>query len=221
MDIPISTQLAQIAASTLVGAGLGLFYDFLRIFRIRLRHNIITLLLDLVFWIVGILALFSLGLGPGQGTLRLFMVIFVLFGSILYFLGLSKLIMRIFTLLFDTIIKIIALFKAPALRIADINKKLLKKQKKLFQKSAKWFTITFKNMCPEKQLKKPVSILEEEDYEAQTGKYHYEDYHNSSDSLRRDHTREFKSPDRGNQGTQSAASGRRRRAGSKKRGISI
>ena len=84
MDIKLSTQLAQAAISVLWGAGLGLYYDFLRLPRLLFPGRVSTAVCDMFFCFGALLGLFILGLGPGEGQLRLFMCLFTLAGFVLW-----------------------------------------------------------------------------------------------------------------------------------------
>ena len=84
MELSLSMQLAQAAVSVLFGAGLGLYYDLLRMPRLLFPGRISTVLCDLLFCFGALIGLFVLGLGPGEGQLRLFMCLFSLAGFVLW-----------------------------------------------------------------------------------------------------------------------------------------
>ena len=89
MPLPVVQQLLQGWLSLLLGAGLGLGYDLLRALRRTAGRKTVTALLDFLFWIPAGTALFALGMGPGQGQLRLFMLLSSICGVVLYFCLLS------------------------------------------------------------------------------------------------------------------------------------
>ena len=89
MPLPVGLQLLQGWLSLLLGAGLGLWYDLLRGLRRTAGNAAVTALADLLFWIPAGTALFALGMGPGQGQLRLFMLLSAGCGAVLYFCLLS------------------------------------------------------------------------------------------------------------------------------------
>lgn len=84
MELYLSEQLAQAAVSVLAGAGLGLYYDLLRLPRLLFPCWLITVACDFVFCLGTLLGLFILGLGPGSGQLRLFMCLFAIVGFTLW-----------------------------------------------------------------------------------------------------------------------------------------
>ena len=145
METQISTQAAQACASLAVGVSLGLFYDLLRILRQRLHSDIVTFVLDTLFWVGAGLGLFSLGLGPGGGELRLFMIAFSVLGAVLYFYSLSALTMLVLNLTADLLCKIADTARRPfAFAVAFVvnkMKKISKIFKKSFQKCTNWFII--------------------------------------------------------------------------------
>jgi len=175
MNLPVSTQLAQTAAALAVGASLGLYYDILRVIRQKSGRYFVTLILDTVFWIGAVLALFALGLGPGLGELRMFMVCAVGLGGLIYFLGMSKLVIWVLSGSFDISAKILRFILQPLKRIIELIKKALKKLsekvKKPFQKSRKWFTITAKRNLPVNSV--PGNSTEVLQYASQKGRYTY------------------------------------------------
>ena len=90
MPLPVSLQLSQAGLSLLLGMVLGLWYDLLKALRLRGRRRWLTDLLDLLFWLPAGLLLFVLGMGPGEGQLRIFMVLSTCCGAVLYFCLFSR-----------------------------------------------------------------------------------------------------------------------------------
>ncbi len=84
MALPIPLQLARACAAVVCGAALGLWYDLLRLPRLLLRARLVSAAFDLVFCLGAALALFTLGLGPGGGQLRLYMCACALLGFLLW-----------------------------------------------------------------------------------------------------------------------------------------
>ena len=91
MAQPVSGQLARAAAAVLCGAALGLLYSLLRLPRLLLPRRAVTAVCDLLFCLLSALALFTLGLGPGGGQLRLYMCACAAGGFALWRLGPGRL----------------------------------------------------------------------------------------------------------------------------------
>ena len=134
MELKLSAQLAQAAVSVLAGAGLGLYYDLLRLPRLLLPRRIITVACDFVFCLGALLGLFVLGLGPGGGQLRLFMCLFALGGFLLWRLAPGRF-LQAGEAAFARLLKHSAQIIAPKARIAlhKLKKSAIFK-KKSFQK---------------------------------------------------------------------------------------
>lgn len=96
------------------GILIGLLFDFFRILRKSFKTNdFITYVEDIVFWILtGIILLYSIFLF-NNGEIRLFMLIAVLLGLIIYMLSISRYIIKVN-------VKIINFFKTIILKIISI-----------------------------------------------------------------------------------------------------
>ncbi|MGI5936810.1 MAG: spore cortex biosynthesis protein YabQ [Oscillospiraceae bacterium] len=142
MELSITLQLVQACAAILTGTALGVFYDILKTLRLRLHVWPVTAVLDLVFWLVAAFALFALGLGPGRGQLRLFMLICTLGGALLYSVSFSPVILAVLGYAADFIGIILEYVVKPFEWLGKQIKKTKKIYKNLFQKCAKWFRIS-------------------------------------------------------------------------------
>ena len=98
MELPVTLQAAEFAASMLLGLALGVFYDALRALR-RLRARL-TLPLDVLFALTLAAALLLFALYPGRGLFRLFAFAALALGAGLYFLTLSPILLRAYAYLF-------------------------------------------------------------------------------------------------------------------------
>lgn len=68
-----------------LGAGLALFYDFLRILRRMIRHGVMAAgMEDLLFWLLGACLLFALMFYGTDGELRGYVLFGALCGALLY-----------------------------------------------------------------------------------------------------------------------------------------
>lgn len=75
-------------------------YDIFRIIR-RLNNEgfLITIFCDTLFWILTFFILFRFLYTASNGELHIVQLLFILLGSMLYFFGPSKIIMRLFSLI--------------------------------------------------------------------------------------------------------------------------
>ena len=89
MENYISAQLLLFLQSILLGTSLGLLYDLLRVLRLRLPRA--TGLLDLVYCLLAGGSIFFFTLYRSQGQLRLFVLLGILGGGVLFFAGCSSL----------------------------------------------------------------------------------------------------------------------------------
>ena len=99
MEQPLWTQGSRFLLAVALGAAYGLHYDLLRGLRRNLRW--LTPLLDLWFvlsWLVGNLLF---GLYAGDGQFRIYMLVGSLLGSAAYFLTLSRLILPLFSKMWE------------------------------------------------------------------------------------------------------------------------
>lgn len=131
MERPLTEQLVQAGLSLLLGAGIGTAYDFLRAMRRSGASRCLAALCDLLFCAGLCFALFAFGLGPGGGSLRLFMLACAGGGWALYGLTLSPYVLE----LFGFVVKKLRLVCLPLRR--SLSK--LRKNKKIPQiASASW-----------------------------------------------------------------------------------
>ena len=126
-----------------LGAGLvlGFVYDVLRVTRRKIRKKLATELLDLLFWISAALLLFVLGMGPGRGRLRMFMIIAAVFGGSAYFLTLGRYVRAVLTFFADAAASVIRTFSAPAAKVMSRIKIFIIFAKNSFKKAFPWYTI--------------------------------------------------------------------------------
>ena len=85
MGTDIMLQLRQAVLSLAAGAAAGLLYDIFAV--LRTDSGLLgAVLLDGAFSLMAAAGLFALGYGPGEGELRLFMLLFMLAGMGVYFI---------------------------------------------------------------------------------------------------------------------------------------
>ena len=137
MERPLTEQLVQAGLSLLLGAGIGTAYDFLRAMRRSGASRCLAALCDLLFCAGLCFALFAFGLGPGGGSLRLFMLACAGGGWALYGLTLSPYVLE----LFGFVVKKLRLICLPLRRSLSKLRKNKKIQKNLFPKFIARFTM--------------------------------------------------------------------------------
>lgn len=108
---------------TLNGFLIGITFDFFRILRKAFKtKDYITYIEDIFFWIItGIIFLYSMYMFC-DGELRLFMVIGVVIGILLYILTISKYVINVSVFIINILKKIISI---PAIIVYKITKKTI------------------------------------------------------------------------------------------------
>jgi spore cortex biosynthesis protein YabQ len=123
-------QLAQLSAALVTGGALGLLYDVLKTIRKRTRYKAVAGFLDLLFWLMAVIGLFTLGMSSGRGDIRLFMLAAALIGVVLYMIGPSFAVNKALDFIADLICSALNFCLKPL----GMIKKQVKKAKK-FKKS--------------------------------------------------------------------------------------
>ena len=141
MEQPVYAQAVQAGLALLLGVGLGIIYDAFKAVRLGARRSragkVLTAAADILFCAVMALALFSFGLGPGEGSLRAFMLRCTGCGWGLYALTLSPLALRFF----GFVVKWLCKAAAPGLRCLSKLQKNKFFQKNIFPKIRTRFTM--------------------------------------------------------------------------------
>jgi hypothetical protein len=145
MEVNITSQALEAAYALILGASFGLVYDLLSVFRRSVKANIkavlIAAIFDAIFCMICAAGFFMLGFGPGKGKLRPFLLLFVIPGSALYFIFLSKTVTIILYGLLKIIRQIIKWCLFPFEFVYSLQKKIRKTIKKHLHYTQKWFTI--------------------------------------------------------------------------------
>ena len=81
MELPVARQAVEFAWAAALGLALGCWYDVLR--ALRRRHPRLTIPADGLFCLTVLLVLLAFALYAGRGMLRLFAMIWAVFGRIL------------------------------------------------------------------------------------------------------------------------------------------
>ena len=143
MILSLHAQAQLFLLTVLLGGGMGLFYDGLRVFRHALRHNAFWVQAeDGLFWLLAVFLVFCVMLHANAGEIRFFTILGLFGGMGLYFLTLSPLMLRVFRGLFRLLGRILQTLFAPVRFFLKFLKKI---SKTLFARCRKWFTITCKH----------------------------------------------------------------------------
>ncbi|MCL2215814.1 MAG: spore cortex biosynthesis protein YabQ [Defluviitaleaceae bacterium] len=109
MILSMSGQAWLFLSTVLVGAVIGLFYDFFRIFRKTAAHSAWAVQLeDLFFWITATVGTFYFMLTRNYGEIRLFALLGVALGITLYFATVSRLVVKICVVVVTFLKRVIA-----------------------------------------------------------------------------------------------------------------
>ena len=174
MEISIPQQLLQAAASLSLGFAAGFLYDFFRVIRLRLKLKIVTLFIDLVFWLICGGALFLLGMSLGEGEVRIFMILLGLLGGGIYFASVSRLTQKLCEKLADFLHFIAVCLLKPFVFMGLAAKKFFNFAKKAFKYYDKWYKIKYSRVDSRSLRKNPPRVRKERDTgETQKGRYFY------------------------------------------------
>lgn len=142
MENYVSQQLITFLRSGLLGLVCGVVYDLLRALRLRrVRSRALTHSLDVVYVVSVLLALFLFMLRQGQGELRLYMLLAIFLGIVLYFCAFSGILRPIWRFWAETFAAFLSLLWKPAALTLWLGKKFQIYIKKLFYFWCKYATI--------------------------------------------------------------------------------
>lgn len=124
---------------SLTGIAIGLLFDFFRILRRSFKTpNALIYIEDILFWILaGVLILYNIWYF-NDGEIRVYMFLGIIIGVLIYMSTLSNILVKIFSKILQTIIKvlelpfktIIAIFRKIYTVIESVFIKIVKKRKK-------------------------------------------------------------------------------------------
>ncbi len=102
-------ELVRLLLSMAVGAGLAMVYDLFRIARRAVRHSYAVMSgEDLLFWILAGVATFFFFLFLNEGKFRLYTVLGIFIGIMVYRMTLSRLLVPFFGKIIKKILKIVS-----------------------------------------------------------------------------------------------------------------
>ena len=121
MILSMSGQAWLFLSTVVVGAAIGLFYDVFRILRKTARHTgIVVQLEDLIFWVTATGLTFYYMLHRNYGEIRLFSLVGVAIGVILYFATVSRWVVAVFVMIVNYMKRVVAV----AVRVALVPVRL-------------------------------------------------------------------------------------------------
>lgn len=96
MILSLHAQAQLFLLTVLLGGGMGLFYDGLRVFRHALRYNAFWVQAeDGLFWLLAVFLVFCVMLHANAGEIRFFTILGLFGGMGLYFLTLSRMVLAV------------------------------------------------------------------------------------------------------------------------------
>lgn len=124
MNALLLSQFNIVFIFFLTGICIGLLFDFFRIQRKVLRTcDFITYIQDILFWIISGLIIIFVIMKYTNGEIRIYMVFGIILGILIYFLIISKYIMKIFVCILSFLLNIIGKLLFPLKKIYKIIKK--------------------------------------------------------------------------------------------------
>lgn len=122
MEYTHITNLVSLLQALIVGVGMGIYYDCFRFWRriIQCRWPSVALQ-DLIFWLTSAVEIFFVCIRCNGGYIRIYFVIFVMCGWLLYFFTAGKIVFWVL----DRLIKFTnRIFKMVQNKIVHFSKKI-------------------------------------------------------------------------------------------------
>ena len=138
------TELGILCQAVLLGGGLGLIYDLMRVARRRVPLPGLGTVLDFSFWMLATAALFHFSHEAWAGQVRLYGAAFCLLGGTAYFWGVSPVFLAVALRLTDMLVLILGMLFLPARVLGKVLGRIGKNVKNLFSFKKKWSMINSK-----------------------------------------------------------------------------
>ena len=131
----VQNQAYLFLVFSLTGVEIGILFDFFRILRRTIKTgNIVTYIQDILFWILtGILVLYNIWYF-NNGEIRVYMFLGIIIGTLIYVSTLSNIFVKLFTIILNTIIKVLEI---PFKTIVAIFRKIITVILSFFTKNVK------------------------------------------------------------------------------------
>ena len=120
----VTQQLRGLCQALLLGGGLGLLYDGMRVFRRCLPLRWIGCAVDLLFWLLAAVGLFAFSHQAWAGQIRLYGAAFCLLGGSVYFWGISPAVMPVFGWIAGCVKGILGILTAPVRLFLKLFKRI-------------------------------------------------------------------------------------------------
>ncbi len=122
MEVSSSQQLNVFVVYIITGAFCGLLFDVLRSIRkIHITGTFLTAVEDIIFFLLSLCAILSVGYKFDDGKIRYYQVLGILFGALVYYLTLSRIFIKIISFIGVIIYKYLI---KNILRIINLIKKI-------------------------------------------------------------------------------------------------
>ena len=144
----MAQQASSLVGAILLGFAIGVLYDLLRLIRVRIHISLVGPVLDLLFWVAVVAALFVYATNATGGQMRIYVLLSVFGGAAVYFVTLSAWVLSLGNLIADGAAFLGRLVRLPFLLMYFWAKKIEKNLKNLFLYRRKWSKIerTFEAM---------------------------------------------------------------------------
>ena len=143
MGLSLSNQTLEFVFSAALGVVLGFLYDILRVIRGNTRANIVLSLFDLLYWIFAAAIVVWFAMTVQDGQLRIFSALGAILGSVMYFLVLSPLILKLGFAFARLIRRVLRFIFTP---IVKTGRKMAISAKNVYEKRKRHFTIASKGV---------------------------------------------------------------------------
>lgn len=174
MELPVTYQLIQAAASIVLGTAAGFLYDVFRVVRRRLRWAPVTWTLDLLFWVIMAAGLFLLGVSFGEGKHRIFMTVLAFLGGTLYFVTVSQYMVKLCSYAADVVAFLLRCIYKPIGICWAVLKKITRNAKNFFIYIGKCYTIKHNKKRRTRREERGGNNKEDDAGEVKAGRYNYE-----------------------------------------------
>ena len=125
MENAVSVQTVEFLYSSLLGIGLGAFYDILRCIRSYIRKSrTVTGLFDVLFWVCAIFALFTFVLTFTDGRMRWYVLFGTFCGGFVYRAAASEIVYKVLRGTTEILSKVLSLLSRPVYLLLRRMKKL-------------------------------------------------------------------------------------------------